>query len=142
MTDNGVRMRFGGSNFHRSEQVGQARATIEAYPLEFIGSGSEYFRVWIVNVLMSIVTLGFYTPIARKRTAEYFYGHSDVAGSPLEFVAQTRKMFFGFLLLVVLYGAYQLAGQHGADALVMVMTVIGGLSTPTNRASTNRQSPS
>ena len=35
---------------------------IEAYPLEFTGSGGEYFRVWIVNVLLGIVTLGFYTP--------------------------------------------------------------------------------
>ena len=32
---------------------------IEAHPLEFSGSGGEYFRVWIVNVLLSIVTLGF-----------------------------------------------------------------------------------
>ena len=43
--------------------------TIDAYPLEFTGSGGEYFRVWIVNVLLGILTLGFYTPWARRRTA-------------------------------------------------------------------------
>ena len=31
---------------------------IDAHPLEFTGSGGEYFRVWIVTVLLSIVTLG------------------------------------------------------------------------------------
>ena len=35
---------------------------IDAHPLEFTGSGGEYFRVWIVNVLLGILTLGFYTP--------------------------------------------------------------------------------
>ena len=44
-----------------------ARSGITAHPLEFTGSGGEYFRVWIVNLLLSIVTLGFYTPLARRR---------------------------------------------------------------------------
>ena len=68
---------------------------IGAHPLEFTGRGGEYFRVWIVNVLLSIVTLGFYTPWARRRTAQYFYSHTLVAGSPLEFTAQQRKMVWG-----------------------------------------------
>ena len=29
---------------------------IEPHQLEFSGTGGEYFRVWIVNVLLSIVT--------------------------------------------------------------------------------------
>lgn len=45
-----------------------ALQSIEAHPLEFTGSGGEYFRVWIVNVLLGILTLGFYTPWARRRT--------------------------------------------------------------------------
>ncbi|RYF66268.1 MAG: DUF898 family protein, partial [Comamonadaceae bacterium] len=55
----------------------EARSTfvshdIEPHPMAFTGSGGEYFRVWIVNVLLTIVTLGFYTPWARRRTAQYF----------------------------------------------------------------------
>lgn len=44
------------------------RHGIAAYRLRFSGSGGEYFRVWIVNLLLSIVTLGLYTPWARRRT--------------------------------------------------------------------------
>ncbi|MBP8928221.1 MAG: DUF898 family protein, partial [Ottowia sp.] len=90
-----------------------ARGGIEAHPIEFTGSGGEYFRVWIVNVLLSIVTLGLYTPWARRRTAQYFYSHTQVAGSPLEFVAETRRMVFGFLAFAALYIAYQLAAETG-----------------------------
>jgi uncharacterized membrane protein YjgN (DUF898 family) len=98
------------------------RADIEAHPIVFTGSGREYFRVWIVNLLLSIVTLGIYTPWARRRTAQYFYSHTQVAGSPLEFVAEPRRMVIGFLAFAALYLAYQLAletGQELAAGLLM-----------------------
>src|SRR3954469_455636 len=107
-----------------------ARADITAYPLEFTGTGGEYFRVWIVNLLLSIVTLGFYTPLARRRTAQYFYGHTLVAGSPLEFTAQTKRMLFGFVLFVALYAALKIASQTGQDTVVAVMLVGGAVLAP------------
>ena len=44
--------------------------------MQFTGQAGEYFRVWIVNVLLSVVTLGLYSPWARVRTRQYFYGHT------------------------------------------------------------------
>jgi uncharacterized membrane protein YjgN (DUF898 family) len=98
-------------------------ARIDPYPLEFSGSGGEYFRVWIVNVLLTIVTLGFYTPFARRRTAQYFWGHTIVAGSPLEFTAQQRKMVIGFVLLVALYMAFNLAAETGQELASSLLTL-------------------
>ena len=103
---------------------------IEAYPMEFTGSGGEYFRVWIVNVLLGIVTLGFYTPWARRRTAMYFYGHSLVAHSPLEFTAQQRKMVLGFVLLALISIAYQIAAKTGQDLAVGLMLLAGAVLAP------------
>lgn len=94
---------------------------IEAHPLEFTGAGGEFFRVWIVNLLLKIVTLGLYTPFARRRTAQYFYGHTFIGGSPLEFTAQQRKMVLGFLLLVGLYLAFRVAADTGHDTVVTLL---------------------
>jgi uncharacterized membrane protein YjgN (DUF898 family) len=80
---------------------------ITAYPLEFTGSGGEYFRVWIVNVLLS-----------------------SVAGSPLEFTAQTRRMLFGFMIFVALYAAMKIAEQTGQHQVVMVMLLGGAVLAP------------
>ncbi|WP_028604623.1 YjgN family protein [Ottowia thiooxydans] len=99
------------------------RQNIEAHHVEFTGSGREYFRVWIVNVLLSIVTLGIYTPWARRRTAQYFYSHTQVAGSALEFVAQQRKMVFGFLMMAALYIAYQIASDTGQELAASLLLV-------------------
>jgi uncharacterized membrane protein YjgN (DUF898 family) len=103
---------------------------IQSFEIAFTGSGSEFFRVWIVNLLLSIVTLGFYTPFARRRTAQYFYSHSIVADSPLEFTAQQRKMVFGFLLLVALYIAFRLAADTGQDTAVSLFLLAGAALAP------------
>ena len=103
---------------------------IDAHPLEFTGSGGEYFRVWIVNVLLTILTLGIYTPWARRRTAQYFYGHTLVAGSPLEFTAQQSRMVKGFIILVMLTIAYQIAVNTGQDTAVGVFLLVGALLSP------------
>ncbi|MDZ7866099.1 YjgN family protein [Acidovorax sp.] len=103
---------------------------IGAHPLEFTGSGGEYFRVWIVNVLLTILTLGFYTPWARRRTAQYFYGHTLVAGSPLEFTAQQRRMVMGFVMLVMITIAYNIAVNTGQDTAVSLFLLAGALLAP------------
>lgn len=108
----------------------EAPEKIRGHRLRFTGSGGEYFRVWIVNVLLSVVTLGFYTPFARKRTAQYFYGHSMIAGSALEFTAQQRRMVFGFLMVFGLTAAYQLAARTGQDTAVSLFLIIGALLAP------------
>jgi uncharacterized membrane protein YjgN (DUF898 family) len=106
------------------------RRGIDAYPLEFTGSGGEYFRVWIVNLLLTVLTVGFYTPLARRRTAQYFYGHTLVAGSPLEFTAQGRRMLLGFVLFVALYAALKIAAQTGQDRMVTVLMLGGAALAP------------
>lgn len=99
----------------------QPSGSIEAFPLEFSGSGGEYFRVWIVNLLLTIVTVGLFTPFARRRTAQYFYSHTLVADSPLEFTAQQRKMVIGFLVLVGLYLVFRVAADTGEEVVTTVL---------------------
>jgi uncharacterized membrane protein YjgN (DUF898 family) len=41
-------------------------------PIRFTGSGSEYFRIWAVNLLLIVVTLGLYLPFAKARRIRYF----------------------------------------------------------------------
>lgn len=90
-------------------------------PLEFTGSGSEYFRLWIVNLLLTLVTLGIYYPWAKVRRLRYFYGNTLVAGHALDFHGEPRKMLRGSVLAGLLFIVYSqaldvspLAGLIGA----------------------------
>jgi uncharacterized membrane protein YjgN (DUF898 family) len=74
--------------------------------IRFTGSGSEYFRIWAVNMLLTLVTLGFYLPFAKARRIRYFYANTLVDGQALGFHGDPWKMFRGFVLLVVLLALY------------------------------------
>ncbi|MDB5964421.1 MAG: hypothetical protein JWQ72_921, partial [Polaromonas sp.] len=49
----------------------------------FTGSGSEYFRIWIVNMLLMVVTFGFYFPWSKVRRLRFFFSNTLVGGQPL-----------------------------------------------------------
>lgn len=84
--------------------------------IAFTGSGSEYFRIWIVNVLLTLLTLGLYLPFAKVRRIKYFYANTLVDGEALSFHGRPWPMFRGFVLLLALMGAYALASKFSPTA--------------------------
>lgn len=93
----------------------------------FTGSGSEYFRIWIVNVLLILVTLGLYFPWAKVRKLRYFYGNTVVDGAPLGFHGDGWKMFKGFAVMAAFFGLYSVAGRLSSAAGYLAFLVIAGL---------------
>lgn len=80
-------------------------------PLAFTASGSEYFRIWIVNLLLTIVTLGLYLPFAKARRLRYFYANTLVDDQPLAFHGDPWRMFRGHLLVMGFGIAYFVSGR-------------------------------
>ncbi|MDM5263649.1 YjgN family protein [Sulfurovum sp. XTW-4] len=79
--------------------------------LKFEGSGREYFKIWIVNVLLTIVTLGFYYPWAKVRNRRYFYANSILDGRNFEYHATGKQLFIGFLVAMSLFVVYVVIQQ-------------------------------
>ena len=84
------------------------------YPFEFTGNAGEYFRIWIVNILLTIVTLGIYSAWAKVRTNQYFYGNTLVDGSAFEYTADPVQILKGRLLAVAILIAYHVSGFMSA----------------------------
>ena len=57
------------------------------YPFVFRGTGGEYFGIWIVNLALTVITLGIYSAWAKVRTRRYFYGNTYVAGHAFDYHA-------------------------------------------------------
>jgi uncharacterized membrane protein YjgN (DUF898 family) len=95
--------------------------------IKFTGSGSEYFRIWIVNLLLMLLTLGIYYPWAKVRRLRYFYGNTLIDDAPLDFHANPLRMLKGYLLVALLFGLYSVAGHFsdmaGLLAFVIVMAI-------------------
>jgi uncharacterized membrane protein YjgN (DUF898 family) len=93
--------------------------------LRFTASGSEYFRIWIVNLLLTVVTLGIYWPFAKARKLRYFHENTLVGDSPLSFHGDPKRMLRGYLLMAVLGGVYTvLNNTHPVAAAVMVVLTL------------------
>ncbi len=85
--------------------------TQQEHAFEFSGSGWEYFKIWIVNLLLSIVTLGIYSAWAKVRRLQYFYRNTHLAGASFEYHGQPLAILKGRIIAFVLMVAYTIAGQ-------------------------------
>lgn len=74
-----------------------------SYPFSFTGSGKEFFGIWIVNLLLTIVTIGLYTPWAKVKTQRYFYGHTHLDNNTFQYLADPWKIFKGRLIAIAVF---------------------------------------
>jgi uncharacterized membrane protein YjgN (DUF898 family) len=74
---------------------------------KFTGSGFEYFKIWIVNILLTIITLGIYYPWAKVRNNRYLYANSILEEKNFEYHATGKQLFFGYLIAVGLFILYK-----------------------------------
>jgi uncharacterized membrane protein YjgN (DUF898 family) len=88
-------------------------------PVMFSGTGGEYFRIWIVNLLLIMITLGIYLPWAKVRKLKYFYNNTRVDEHALEFHGEPKKMLRGMAIVGVLFVVFSWASDVSWAAAVM-----------------------
>jgi uncharacterized membrane protein YjgN (DUF898 family) len=79
-------------------------------PLTFTGSAGEFFRIWIVNVCLTALTLGLYSAWAKVRTQRYFYRHTCLDGSPFDYLAEPMQILKGRMVLGLGFVLYTAVG--------------------------------
>ena len=119
MTDSAVFHEMPASNPHASDTP---------IRFSFSGTGSEYFRIWIVNLLFSILTLGIYSAWAKVRRTRYFYGSTSVAGTSFEYhgnpIAILKGRIMAFLLIIIYNIAIEMSLGVSLLMLVVVMACL------------------
>lgn len=96
-------------------------------PFRFGGSGSEYFRIWIVNLLLSLLTLGIYSAWAKVRRLRYFYGHTSVDGGSFGYHASPIAILKGRLVaytVVLVFAAVGYVAPLVANILYLPLLVL------------------
>lgn len=115
------------SEFEATEILSDSRASRAepalTFDIRFTGSGSEYFRIWIVNLLLTLVTFTLYWPFARARRLAYFQNNTLVGKDPLGFHGDPWKMFRGYLLML-LFGVSYWAVSNFAPAFAWLPLLV------------------
>jgi uncharacterized membrane protein YjgN (DUF898 family) len=98
-------------------------------PIEFRGEWKEFFRIWIVNLLLTVATLGIYAAWAKVRTRRYFYANTRLFGHSFDYLADPRRILIGNLIVAVLFFLYA-TSQLVSPVLTVVALVVFALLMP------------
>ena len=110
------------------EQITAAgSAGTRTHQLEFRGSGAEYFRIWIVNLALTILTLGIYSAWAKVRRLRYMHGSTWLDGSSFGYHGEPLRILKGraiaFVLVAAYFGLGQVSPVAGAIAGLVLFAV-------------------
>jgi uncharacterized membrane protein YjgN (DUF898 family) len=111
-------------NISGSESPLQAASARAPEQLHFTGRGAEYFGIWIVNILLTIVTLGIYSAWAKVRRLQYFYRHTEVAGSSFDFHGSPTRILIGRVIALVMLIAYNYSVRLHSMTTIVVLAAI------------------
>jgi uncharacterized membrane protein YjgN (DUF898 family) len=112
-----------------------ASAGPQTLRVEFTGSGSEYFRIWLVNLLLTVATLSLYYPFAKVRRLAYFHGNARVGEQPLGFHGNPWKMMPGHLLIVLFGIHYAITSRFSPTSAALAIACFAMLWPALWRAS-------
>jgi uncharacterized membrane protein YjgN (DUF898 family) len=104
-------------------------STVALTPIQFTGKASEYFGIWITNILLTIVTIGIYSAWAKVRTKKYFAHHTLIAESSFDYHAKPLNILKGRIIAVVLYFIYGLVSQ-ASPLLGFILLALVFFATP------------
>ncbi len=101
---------------------------LENIPLRFTGTGGEYFKIWIVNMLLTIITFGIYSAWAKVRKKQYFYGNTQIVSNAFQYLADPIKILKGRAIVFIGYIIYSIISSINPIAgLVMTLALLPAL---------------
>ena len=96
----------------------------------FAGKGLEYFGIWIVNLLLTILTLGIYSAWAKVRTKQYFYGNTQLEGASLQYVARPLTILKGRILVFGVLAIWAVISRIYPDFDLFMLLLVVPAITP------------
>jgi len=81
---------------------------ISFIPFVFDAEAGEYFKIWIVNIALTIATLGIYSAWAKVRTNRYLYASTYLTEANFEYNADPRRILIGRIVVVGFYALFYL----------------------------------
>jgi len=79
--------------------------------LTFHGSGSTLFGIHLLNIFLTIVTLGIYYCWGKIKIRKYMYSQSEFEEDRFEFHGTGKELFFGWLKAALIIGVLVVGGE-------------------------------
>jgi predicted Zn finger-like uncharacterized protein len=124
------------------EAQGGGGGPLPRHSLLFHGTGKTLLGIYVVNVLLTIITLGIYYCWAKVKTRKYLYSSTELMRGRFTFTGTGRELFMGRVkatgLMIVLFGGPQVLATNVHEALAFLVIPAILLLMPVARVSAMR----
>jgi len=96
-----------------------SRPQTSSHQIKFLGDSKDYTKIWLVNLLLSVLTLGIYSPWAKVRARRYMYGNTIIDGHHFDFTADPKVILRGRIFMALLMASLYI-GAYFHPAVIML----------------------
>ncbi|ENB8030873.1 TPA: DUF898 family protein, partial [Shigella sonnei] len=96
---------------------------VPSHSFVFHGTGERYFLICVVNVLLTIITLGIYLPWALMKCKRYLYANMEVNGQRFSYGITGGNVFVSCLVFVFFYFAILMTVSADMPLIGCVLTL-------------------
>ncbi len=111
------------------EAINQDTASQKTTPIIFEGKASEYFGIWIVNLLLSLITFGIYSAWAKVRRKKYFYNNTLIENVSFDYHANPRAILKGRIIAFIFFALYAY-GKSSSPILAGIVILLFFIALP------------
>lgn len=99
----------------------------QTHDFQFTGNAKEYFKIWIVNICLTIITVGIYSAWAKVRNTQYFYGNARVNNAAFQYLASPIVILKGRLIAFAVFALYILLASFYPIFEAVFILLLAGL---------------
>ncbi|NNC94012.1 MAG: DUF898 family protein [Chitinophagales bacterium] len=81
---------------------------LQPQKIKFYGEWSKFLGIYIINIFLTIITIGIYYPWAKAAIFKYLWGETEFDNERFVFHGTGREMFIGFIKAIALFGSLTL----------------------------------
>lgn len=85
----------------------------------YTGNGTDYFKLVLKNFILTILTLGFYSPWAKVQQKKYLCNSVTYKGAIFDFHADPIKILIGRIIVLAIFGCLVVTSIYVPNALTL-----------------------
>lgn len=94
----------------------------------FKGKWEDYYKIWIVNIVLTICTFGIYSAWAKVRRLKFFLGATEFKGARFDFHGDPIAILKGRVLMTILVFLYLFTPKiHFIFSFIGIAAIVLGL---------------
>jgi len=104
-----------------AQSVAGGRVTVKANRIGYSGQTGSVYKIWLLNIFLTVITLGIYSFWGKTRMRRYLTGSFRLGGDNFEYTGTGKELFIGFLKVLPVVIALYAAAFFLPQQLVMVI---------------------